>query len=221
MGLDDHSCIRRSFFFGQVFINKLTALGWRKKSFFPLHNPGTRYLSDLSDSPNGGKKVTAAKKICKIGPDYNLRIDKAVTTGNMADHLPEAEGSHLSSEKPRTSAEIERQITSGSIGSSTGSSISSVYDPQVHRLQSRNTELDLERHRTGTSRALSRTETQRAQHALTVGESLRSRPSRVPLPAFGGDKPYPPPLPAREDYVVDFDGPNDPLYPLNWPVKKK
>ncbi|CAP99025.1 hypothetical protein E8E15_003350 [Penicillium rubens] len=138
----------------------------------------------------------------------------------MADQLPETEESHIPSEKPRNSAEIERRTTSASIGSSTGSSISE-YDPQVHRLQSRNTELDLERHRTGTSRALSRTETQRAQHALTVGESLQSRPSRAPLPAFGGGKPYPPPLPEREDYVVEFDGPNDPLYPLNWPLKRK
>ncbi|EKV19552.1 MFS multidrug transporter, putative [Penicillium digitatum] len=139
----------------------------------------------------------------------------------MADRLPEAERSHLSSEKPQNSAELERHTTSNSLGSSTGSSISSAYDPQVHRLQSRNTELDLERNRTGTSIALSRTETQRAQHALTVGESIRSRPSRAPLPAFGGGKPYPPPLPEQEDYVVEFDGPDDPLYPLNWPVKKK
>lgn len=130
-------------------------------------------------------------------------------------------GAHHSSEKSRHSAEVERPTTSGSIGSSLSSSSSFEYDPQVHRLQSRNTELDLERHRTGTSRALSRTETQRAQHALTVGESLKSRPSRAPLPPFGGGKPYPPLLPAREDYVVEFDGPDDPLYPLNWPVKKK
>ncbi|CAI7616804.1 unnamed protein product [Penicillium bialowiezense] len=125
------------------------------------------------------------------------------------------------SEKPRNSVEPERPTTSGSTGSSSGSSSSFEYDPQIHRLQSRNTELDLERRQTSVSRALSRTETQRAQHALTVGESLTSRPSRKPLPPFGGGKEYPPLLPAREDYVVDFDGPNDPLYPLNWPVSRK
>ncbi|KAJ5787307.1 Major facilitator superfamily domain general substrate transporter [Penicillium paradoxum] len=134
--------------------------------------------------------------------------------------MPDHYDAHLSSEKPRNSAEAERPITSGSFGSSLSSSSSFEYDPQVHRLQSRNTELDLERHRTGTSRALSRTETQRTQHALTVGESLKSRPSRAPLPPFGGGKAYPPLLPAREDYVVEFDGPDDPLYPLNWPVTK-
>jgi DHA1 family multidrug resistance protein-like MFS transporter len=149
----------------------------------------------------------------KIGKTTTChRIGKAVTTGSMADQLPH------SSEK-RSSAEVERPPTSGS--ASTGSSSSFEYDPQVHRLQSRNTELDLERHRTGVSRALSRTETQRTQHALTVGESLRSRQSTAPLPAFGAGKPYPPPLPAREEYVVEFDGPDDPLYPLNWPVMRK
>ncbi|KAJ5747851.1 uncharacterized protein N7511_009547 [Penicillium nucicola] len=130
----------------------------------------------------------------------------------MADHLPD------SSEK-RSSAEVERPQTSSS--TSSGSSSSFEYDPQVHRLQSRNTELDLERHRTGVSRALSRTETQRTQHALTVGESLKSRQSLTPLPAFGAGKPYPPALPDREEYVVEFDGPEDPIYPLNWPLRRK
>jgi DHA1 family multidrug resistance protein-like MFS transporter len=156
------------------------------------------------------------KSSCKPRQDLHdlPGTSRAVTTGNMADLA-----SH--GEKPRNSVEPERPNTSGSYGSSTGSSSSFEYDPQVHRLQSRNTELDLERRQTSASRALSRTETQRAQHALTVGESLTSRPSRKPLPAFGGGKPYPPPLPAREDYVVEFDGPDDPLYPLNWPVKRK
>ncbi|CAG8007008.1 unnamed protein product [Penicillium olsonii] len=125
------------------------------------------------------------------------------------------------SEKPRNSVEPERPTTSGSTISSNASSSSFEYDPQIHRLQSRNTELDLERRQTSASRALSRTETQRAQHALTVGESLTSRPSKKPLPPFGGGKEYPPLLPAREDYVVEFDGPDDPLYPLNWPVMRK
>lgn len=135
--------------------------------------------------------------------------------------LPTVTAKMADTEKPRNSVEPERPTTSGSIGSSTGSSSSFEYDPQIHRLQSRNTELDLERRQTSASRALSRTETQRAQHALTVGESLTSRPSKKPLPPFGGGKAYPPLLPAREDYVVDFDTSDDPLYPLNWPVRRK
>jgi DHA1 family multidrug resistance protein-like MFS transporter len=41
------------------------------------------------------------------------------------------------------------------------------------------------------------------------------------MPNFGGGKPFPPPLPEREEYVVEFDGPNDPLHAQNWPLKKK
>ncbi|KAE8353194.1 major facilitator superfamily domain-containing protein [Aspergillus coremiiformis] len=114
----------------------------------------------------------------------------------------------------------DRPLTSDT--SSTTSSRSSVMnDPQLHTLRSRATEVDLERHTTRVSNALSRIHTQRLQHALTVGESVKSQPSRVPLPPFGAGKPYPPPLPAREDYVVEFDGTDDPLYPQNWPLAKK
>lgn len=81
--------------------------------------------------------------------------------------------------------------------------------------------VDLERHPT----ALSRIQTARSQHSATVGASLRSRTatrhSKTPLPAFGAGKPYPPPLPEREEYVVEFDGPDDPLHAHNWPLKKK
>ncbi|KAJ5587148.1 MFS general substrate transporter [Penicillium hispanicum] len=128
---------------------------------------------------------------------------------------------HISSqygeEKLRPSGEVDRPTSSGT--SSTGSSSSVDYNP--HRLQSRNTELDLERNRSHASHALSRIETQRLQHQLTVGESVTSRPSKTPLPAFGGGKSYPPPLPNRDDYVVEFDGPDDPLYPQNWPLGTK
>ncbi|KAJ5599817.1 Major facilitator superfamily domain general substrate transporter [Penicillium hetheringtonii] len=133
----------------------------------------------------------------------------------------EADVSHWGEEKPHASAETDRPTTSGTTGSSSGSSSSVEYDPYIHRLQSRNTEVDLERRRSTTSQALSRIETQRLQHQLTVGESVKSRPSKTPLPAFGAGKPYPPPLPNRDDYVVEFDGPDDPLYPQNWPLWTK
>lgn len=80
---------------------------------------------------------------------------------------------------------------------------------------------DLQRHPT----ALSRIQTARSQHTVTVGTSLRSRTatrdSKLPLPNFGDGKAYPPPLPEREEYVVGFDGPNDPLHAQNWPIGKK
>lgn len=78
------------------------------------------------------------------------------------------------------------------------------------------TQRDLERHPT----ALSRIATQRSQHGATVG-ALHSRASQGTLPAFGAGKPYPPLLPDKEEYVVEFDGPEDSSHPHNWPFKKK
>lgn len=43
-----------------------------------------------------------------------------------------------------------------------------------------------------------------------------------PLPPMGGGREYPPSLPSNIDlYMVVFDGPNDPLCPLNWKLLKK
>ncbi|KAF2832859.1 major facilitator superfamily [Ophiobolus disseminans] len=74
--------------------------------------------------------------------------------------------------------------------------------------------------------ALSRIHTQKSQHSNTVGTGgfrsrTQTRESRKPLPAFGAGKDYPPPLPARKAYVVEFDGHDDPLHAMNWPFRKK
>ena len=66
-----------------------------------------------------------------------------------------------------------------------------------------------------------RMETHRLQHTQTVGASLTKKTDDRPLPEFGGGKPYPPLLPEREEYVVEFDGKDDPLHPQNWPFKRK
>ena len=78
-------------------------------------------------------------------------------------------------------------------------------------------ETGLERHPT----ALSRIATQRSQHIATVGAGVKLRPITKPLPEFGAGKPYPSPLPAREEYVMEFAGPDDPLHPQNWSTSKK
>jgi DHA1 family multidrug resistance protein-like MFS transporter len=62
----------------------------------------------------------------------------------------------------------------------------------------------LERHPT----AIKRMQDHRLQHSLTVG-TTRSRTGKE-LPAFGANKPYPKDLPDREEYVVEFIGPDDP-----------
>lgn len=38
---------------------------------------------------------------------------------------------------------------------------------------------------------------------------------------MGAGKPMPPALPDRDEYVVEFDGPDDPMHPQNWPMKRK
>ncbi|OCK97540.1 major facilitator superfamily transporter [Cenococcum geophilum 1.58] len=114
---------------------------------------------------------------------------------------------------------LARTVTVSS-SSSSGSSAPSVTRQEIgmSRLQTqRDDVVDLERHPT----ALSRIQTQRSQHNATVGASLKSRQSKKPLTEFGGGKPYPPPLPAREEYVVEFDGVDDPLHAQNWPLKRK
>ncbi|KAH7412094.1 major facilitator superfamily domain-containing protein [Phaeosphaeria sp. MPI-PUGE-AT-0046c] len=78
--------------------------------------------------------------------------------------------------------------------------------------------------------ALRRIETHRSQHAGTVGaglttsrltKTLSRRRTEKPMPSLGAGKPFPPLLPDREEYVVEFDGAEDPLHPQNWPMNKK
>ncbi|EFY92227.1 major facilitator superfamily [Metarhizium acridum CQMa 102] len=119
----------------------------------------------------------------------------------------------------RASDEIERVLSASSASTSSESKDG---DGAFRRNMSRvSTQNDLERHPT----ELSRIATARSQHDATVGGGLRSRTvsraSKKPLPAFGAGKPYPPPLPEREEYVVEFDGPTDPLHSQNWPMRKK
>lgn len=118
----------------------------------------------------------------------------------------------------RVSDEIERVLTASSISTNNSSSDTSTH---FRRNMSRvSTQNDLERHPT----ELSRIATQRSLHQSTVGSRpsrTSTRASKKPLPAFGAGKPYPPPLPAREEYVVEFDGPDDPLHSQNWPLRKK
>ncbi|KAI6781530.1 putative transporter [Emericellopsis cladophorae] len=121
----------------------------------------------------------------------------------------------------RASHEIERVLSASSASSSSSTSTAPDH-PQFTRNMSRiSTQNDLERHPT----ELSRIHTARSQHQSTVGSGIRSRTStraeKKPLPPFGAGKPYPPPLPAQEEYVVEFDGPQDPLHAQNWPLRKK
>ncbi|KAI9796881.1 MAG: hypothetical protein M1833_005930 [Piccolia ochrophora] len=119
----------------------------------------------------------------------------------------------------RRSSEIERPQNVSSSSSASASTVSSLSRRQAGGGMSRvPTQGDtLERNAT----ALSRIHTQRTQHSGTVGRTATSRTWKKPLPEFGGGKAFPPPLPAQEEYVVEFDGEHDPLHAMNWPMKKK
>ena len=108
----------------------------------------------------------------------------------------------------RPSSEIERISTSTSTSSRRRISMSRI--PTQHE--------DPE--------TLERIATHKSQHDETVGRRISTRRSSLrrkskPLPAFGAGKPYPPMLPAQDTYVVEFDGPDDPMHAQNWPLKKK
>lgn len=139
------------------------------------------------------------------------------------DASPERFPSRAEKKTEETHEPIERTTTASTSSSSSSSSSFSdasaaERDGRMSRLPTQRDEIGaLERHPT----ALSRIQTQRSQHSATVGAGLKSRQSRKPLPAFGAGKPYPPPLPEREEYVVEFDGPDDPLHAQNWSLKKK
>ncbi|KAF2447743.1 major facilitator superfamily [Karstenula rhodostoma CBS 690.94] len=120
-------------------------------------------------------------------------------------------------EKAEAHEPIARTYTSSTSSSSSSEASDIERDATMSRAPTQREDVDLERHPT----ALSRIQTQRSQHSATVGASLKSRQSRKPLPAFGAGKPYPPPLPERDEYVVEFEGPDDPLHAQNWPLKKK
>ena len=114
------------------------------------------------------------------------------------------------------SAKVQRRDTTVSVGSTASSSSASIVREPMG-MSRVNTQRDLDRHPT----ELDRIETHRTQHTTTVGRTNTSRKSNKPLPNFGGGKEYPPNLPEQEQYVVEFDGPDDPLHPQNWTLRKK
>lgn len=123
-------------------------------------------------------------------------------------------------ERVETEAHEEAEAPS-SRSSSSASSVRLQEIGSISRMPTQKDEIfGLERHPT----ALSRIETHRSQHSATVGAGLKSRTTTrqsKPLPAFGAGKPYPPLLPDQEEYVVEFDGPDDPMHAQNWPNPKK
>lgn len=136
---------------------------------------------------------------------------------------PQPDGEQRAKQRPGEDVE-ENASHRGSVVSSSTSSTSSS-DTTTRRpdplLRGTTTQVErevleyLERHPT----AIHRIEAHRLQHSQTVGTSKIV--SAKDLPIFGGGKPYPPPLPEREEYVTEFNGHDDPGHPQNWSLRTK
>ncbi|KAF2439556.1 MFS general substrate transporter [Karstenula rhodostoma CBS 690.94] len=174
------------------------------------------------------------------------RAVDAVFDSSSGTPLPTA-GVNLPPHAKETEEVASRRSSSASSSSSTSSS-STTHTPGLEEIRTHNASSArgrrdtfstvgagsgiLYRHPTERNpEALSRIETIRSQHAGTVGarptgpsritRTLSRRRTEKPLSEMGANKPYPPPLPDREEYVVEFMGVDDPLHAQNWPMKKK
>ncbi|AQZ12367.1 hypothetical protein BZL39_D04280 [Zygosaccharomyces parabailii] len=54
-----------------------------------------------------------------------------------------------------------------------------------------------------------------------VDQNDEGKPDYSDCPRMGGGRPYPPALPPPDAYEVTYDGPDDPLHPFNWPMRRK
>jgi len=102
----------------------------------------------------------------------------------------------------------DNYLDSSDVSSSGGSS--AISSEQITQGETECDPIGVERQRTHLS-----------NHSNTAECALVGLNSRGELPSFGGGKEYPPPLPHRDRYLVDFSGHNDPIHGQNWPLKKK
>ncbi|SCU84824.1 LAFA_0D12222g1_1 [Lachancea sp. 'fantastica'] len=86
-------------------------------------------------------------------------------------------------------------------------------------------DLELELSRTGTN-ATSETEARINRRVSRILSGSQNQAEKLGVdysncPPMGGGRPFPPMLPDREQFEVAFDGPDDPLHPYNWPIRKR
>ncbi len=135
----------------------------------------------------------------------------------------EKEALHRQASGEKPDDEKLEKIDSNSTSTVSSSASSSIELEAVHTARMSRTATNRINRSETHPEALSRIVTQRTQHSGTVGERLKSRKSTkdVPLPEMGAGKPYPAMLPAQEEYVVEFDGVDDPRHAQNWPMTRK
>ena len=110
---------------------------------------------------------------------------------------------------------------SSSSSTGTSSSASSVNLEAIRTANMSRTATNRINHQETHPHALDRIETHRTQHSGTVGAVKSKKSTQKEIPAMGAGKPYPPMLPEMEEYVVEFDGFDDPRHAQNWPMKRK
>lgn len=98
------------------------------------------------------------------------------------------------------------------------------YDCDGHRITRRDIRLTRSHN---SAAAAARANRLRSVSTVTTTSSVRSRPRRTDSLSFIGSRrtrTFAHPLshiPTGRDVLVDFDGPDDPYRPLNWPMRKK
>lgn len=184
----------------------------RWNSFDPTDDMRARWLAEHPDSQWRSHSNAPQEPIETPREETEERPGGVGRQGSDTSH-----SSHASSSSSSTASSVTRQ---GSLRPTAPQSrTQSNQDGAILRMNT--TRRDeallhfLERHPT----AIKRIQDHRLQHSQTVGTS-RSRPEKD-LPAFGGGKEYPPLLPDKEEYVVEFEGPHDPKHPQNWTLKTK
>ncbi|KAB8071422.1 major facilitator superfamily domain-containing protein [Aspergillus leporis] len=92
-------------------------------------------------------------------------------------------------------------------------------DLELDTFQSRSVEVDLEHQAVSDAEIdneANGSNTAHLQHAFNANENVKSLTPKTSLPRFGRGMPYPPQIPNSDDYLVDFEGPDDPWFPQNW-----
>ena len=71
-------------------------------------------------------------------------------------------------------------------------------------------------------RVLTWQKTHESQHSRILGLKPKDEQAMLSMSKMGRGRPYPPELPGESsEYVVEFDGPDDPTHPQNWPMSTK
>lgn len=187
----------------------------QRSMYFPLFFFPLLFIIDRTSFPFlSGFSLFFSPSVC-----FSLRAVMDPLSRDLEKaELETSRPSYSSHHHQQEAASAPRSASLSSSDSSLSQSQFRYDDNYISQIQTAQTQRSavLERHAT----AVSRIATQRSQHSATVG-ALKSRSSRRPLPEFGAGKPYPPLLPSREEYVVEFSGPDDPMHPQNWSTIKK